>query len=82
MGIGRRMFLLILSRIVLYFLYYISYTISVVLTVSRVCEVVSVAVGTVGVRPFTGASYRIKGLLLSPRRTSLRITGERKFEYK
>ena len=31
----------------------------VVLTVSRVCKVVSVAVGTVGVRPFTAASYRI-----------------------
>ena len=31
----------------------------VVLTVSRVCKLVSVAVGTVGVRPFTAASYRI-----------------------
>ena len=32
---------------------------SVVLTVSRVCKLVSVAVGTVGVRPFTAASSRI-----------------------
>lgn len=32
----------------------------VVLTVSRACKVVSVAVGTVGVWPFTAASHRIQ----------------------
>ena len=31
----------------------------VVLPGSRVCKVVSVAVGIVGVRPFKGTSYRI-----------------------
>ena len=32
---------------------------TVVLTVSRVCKLVSGAVGNVGVRPFTVASFRI-----------------------
>ena len=38
--------------------------ISAVLTVSRLRKVVSVAVGPVGVRPFTAASYRIEGIVV------------------
>lgn len=36
----------------------------VVLTLSRVCKVVSVAVGTVGIRSFTAASHRIYGIVV------------------